>query len=162
MPHEKLATRTGYTSDEEAIIKEALRLVSRAKDFRVLIEHPDEAKDMFHLMIGGSNIEYFAAAFMSGTELIEARILYEGTREAVSVNLSEFIRTVVGTCADGVIISHNHPGGRSEFSDDDIDLTLELARLCGAVNVVLLDHILVADEVISMEELDMLSPSVLE
>lgn len=44
-----------------------------------------------------------------------------------------------------VIISHNHPSGNPEPSDEDIEATIELKEGLEILGIMLLDHIIVAD-----------------
>ena len=47
--------------------------------------------------------------------------------------------------ATGIILVHNHPGGASQPSSADIELTRTLIQAAKMVDVRLLDHVVVTD-----------------
>ena len=58
------------------------------------------------------------------------------------------IRLIMGTAlkalATGMIISHNHPSGTLKPSDSDRHLTTKLKEACKLMDIVLLDHLILA------------------
>jgi DNA repair protein RadC len=49
---------------------------------------------------------------------------------------------LLSTNSSAVIVAHNHPGGRSEFSLEDISLTKRLTEILQPLDIRLLDHVL--------------------
>lgn len=60
-----------------------------------------------------------------------------------------YVRTVVGRAievgASNVIMAHNHPGGSAIFSGDDVHMTNKIERALDAVDIRLIDHVLVTE-----------------
>ena len=48
--------------------------------------------------------------------------------------------------ARSVIIAHNHPGGTCSPSPEDISSTIQLQRLLNGVGILVLDHIIIAND----------------
>jgi DNA repair protein RadC len=46
--------------------------------------------------------------------------------------------------ATGLIISHNHPSGNLNPSDEDIKLTKKFKSACSLLDITLLDHIIIS------------------
>lgn len=56
------------------------------------------------------------------------------------------IKGALDSLADGVIIAHNHPSGDSIPSKNDIQETDELRRVCSAMDIKFIDHIVLAEK----------------
>ena len=68
---------------------------------------------------------------------------YIGEMEKAPVYIKEIIRKALIKNATLVIMSHNHPGGRLEPSEEDQAVTKSLAAACSTVSIRLLDHIII-------------------
>lgn len=78
--------------------------------------------------------------------LIGRHEMFRGTINSASVYPREIIKTVLDENACAVILFHNHPSGLSEPSHADIRLTSELKASLKAIDVTVLDHIVVGRE----------------
>ena len=77
-------------------------------------------------------------------ELIEARVLHEGTVNSVSANIRQVTEMALRARASSVIISHNHPRGIAFPSTEDIAVTENIKRALSLVDITLIDHYIVA------------------
>lgn len=85
--------------------------------------------------------------------VLEWRVLCEGSIQSASFNIKNLISTVVGCDAVSIVLAHNHPYGVALPSKDDIASTVILREALKHVNVALLDHIIIAgDDYISMAD----------
>jgi len=66
-----------------------------------------------------------------------------GGTASATIEKQHAVKVPVLVGASGVIISHNHPSGRAEFSPEDIALTRGYKEALDCVGVAFLDHILV-------------------
>lgn len=73
-------------------------------------------------------------------------IIAEGTIDRATVYPREVIHRVIDQQAAAVIFCHNHPSGNLTPSDADKSLTLQLKNALAAIDVRVLDHIIVAGE----------------
>ncbi|MBA8757894.1 DNA repair protein RadC [Wolbachia pipientis] len=69
-----------------------------------------------------------------------------GTIDEVHLYEREVVENAIGRKAASIILAHNHPGGSLEPSEEDKNMTMELASAYQSVNIELLDHILVTDK----------------
>lgn len=67
-----------------------------------------------------------------------------GTPGHVNIEAQRIVRTVLSLHCNQVIIAHNHPSGSTSPSYDDIEATERLADLLYALDIRLIDHIIVA------------------
>lgn len=97
--------------------------------------------------------EVFACMFLDNRHrLIAYEELFRGTIDGASVHPREVVRKSLHHNAAAVIIAHNHPSGIAEPSQSDRSITTRLKSALDLVDVRLLDHFIVGDEVISMSE----------
>ncbi len=69
----------------------------------------------------------------------------EGSINSVGVPIRKIVDIAMSTNATSVVLAHNHPSGLALPSSDDITTTLKLAKALALVDVVLNDHVVVAD-----------------
>ena len=58
----------------------------------------------------------------------------------------KIVETAIGVNATTVVLAHNHPSGVALPSPEDIQTTRRVAMALQAVEIVLVDHIIVADD----------------
>ena len=56
------------------------------------------------------------------------------------------METALNYNAHSVLLCHNHPGGTCAPSQEDINSTVQLQKLLQGVNILVLDHIIVAGD----------------
>jgi DNA repair protein RadC len=76
--------------------------------------------------------------------LIREVILASGTIREVTVYPGEVARQSLQLGAAGVILVHNHPSGNFQPSGPDIRITHKIQDACRSIDVLLIDHIIVA------------------
>ena len=78
--------------------------------------------------------------------------LFRGTIDGASVYPREVVKACLSHNAAAVIFAHNHPSGVTEPSDADINITNRLVKALALVDIRVLDHLIVGEEVISFAE----------
>lgn len=85
--------------------------------------------------------------------LMERVFLQEGTLDGALFSLKHVLSELMRVHPAAIVISHNHPGNTLRPSQEDIDCTRELLRALDAVEIPLLDHIVIAGRsAVSMRE----------
>ncbi|MCK5810469.1 MAG: hypothetical protein KAH00_05230, partial [Cocleimonas sp.] len=84
--------------------------------------------------------------------VIEFEELFRGTIDRASVHPREVIRRVIHHNAAAVIFSHNHPSGVAEPSQSDQRITNTLKQALSLIDVRVLDHFIIGDEVVSFSQ----------
>ena len=93
-------------------------------------------------------------------KLISCREVGEGCTNYASVPIRRIVETALAENAVIVILAHNHPSGLAIPSDEDVHTTRRLAAALSTVDIVLADHIVVADDdFVSMSQSGMYDPS---
>lgn len=81
-------------------------------------------------------------------------LISKGSDDAAMFDLKLMLAKIVEYGAKAVVICHNHPGGTMRPSEEDVQCTLSALRALKALNVPLVDHIIIAYErAISMRDL---------
>lgn len=70
----------------------------------------------------------------------------EGTVDHVPVYPREVARRALELSASALLIVHNHPSGDPTPSEADIEMTLRLEAACGALGLVIHDHIIIGKD----------------
>ena len=97
--------------------------------------------------------EVFGVLFLDNRHRVIAfEELFRGTIDGASVHPREVVRRALHHNAAAVILSHNHPSGVAEPSRADAVITRRLSEALGLIDVRVLDHVIVADEMVSLAE----------
>ncbi len=78
---------------------------------------------------------------------IACELIHKGSINAAQVSISKIVSEALRMKASAVILAHNHPGGSAIPSDEDVRTTLKVRDALKAVNIALLDHIVVGDPI---------------
>ena len=73
------------------------------------------------------------------------RQIGEGSVNAASISVRKVVETALNANATSVVLAHNHPSGVALPSVDDVQTTQRIAQALHAVDIVLIDHIVVAE-----------------
>ena len=73
------------------------------------------------------------------------REIGEGSVNAASISVRKVVEAAISSGATSVVLAHNHPSGVALPSADDVQTTRRIAAALSAVEVRLIDHIVVAE-----------------
>ncbi len=97
--------------------------------------------------------EVFACLFLDNKHrVIEYEELFRGTIDAASVHPREVIRRILHHNAAAIVLAHNHPSGVAEPSQSDNMITQKLKDALQLIDVRVLDHFIIGDDIVSFAE----------
>jgi len=97
--------------------------------------------------------EVFACLFLDNRHRVIAyEELFRGTIDGASVHPREVVKRALYFNAAAVILAHNHPSGIAEPSQADERITQRLKEALSLVDIRVLDHIVIGDDVVSFAE----------
>lgn len=111
-----------------------------------LLDSTDALMDLFRLRLGALRHEAFEVAYLDKAyKLIHDGIerLEEGVADRTRVYPAKVMRAALQKNAVFIVVAHNHPTGRLKASPEDLRLTKSLVEAAQAVQLTLLDHIIV-------------------
>ena len=115
----------------------------------ITITGPEQVADYLQKRLGTLRKERFSALLLnSSNELIAEVDLEFGTVNRTQVYPRNLVEKVIAHSASGVILVHNHPGGRLEPSREDIALTRKLTNLGQEMDFRVLDHFIVTENAV--------------
>lgn len=104
--------------------------------------------------------EHFLLVTLNGGhEIIQIHVITVGTLNRTLIHPREIFSVAMRDNAAAIIVSHNHPSGNCEPSEEDIQVTETLHKVSVIMGIELLDHVIVSREgYFSFLEHKMLSP----
>ena len=130
-------------------------LVDRAKAGKKLsLRGTAQAGEFFLPYFYGAREEKVYVAFLDEhCRLLACREIFQGGIGYTAVNIRKLVEAAIRLRATNLILSHNHPDGYAMPSREDRESTQLIRSALEAVQLQLLDHIIVAEnEYVSMEE----------
>jgi len=142
------------TATTREIIKEGRsRTRTTLKRGSEFIGSSQAAKEAIALKIHFYQHEVFGCLFLDAKNcVIEWKEMFHGTIDSTTVYPREVVKEALQLNASKVIFAHNHPSGNSDPSPQDIDLTKKLKEILKIIDVKVLDHIVVGDELTSFTD----------
>lgn len=88
----------------------------------------------------------YLLALDAAGRLLTCTCLSEGSVNSANVPMRKLMRTALSANASGVVLAHNHPAGIALPSHEDVELTRRLQQALDVVDILLLDHLVIADD----------------
>jgi len=147
-----------FTESQQKLITDATDLIRNSlTNNSEQFTDPNTVKNFFALLLGQEVKEVFAVMFLdSSLRLIKDEIMFRGTVAFCGVHVREIAERALMHRATSIIIGHNHPTGQAKVSDSDVDITKRIKAALDCLSIDTLDHIVVASECLSMNELGMM------
>ena len=142
---------------KKLVLTEANKLMGYQLRRGALILSSECAKAVIGCKLRGKQCEVFACLFLdAGIEFLPSRRCSQDTINHTTVHPREIVKEALQLNAEAVILAHNHPSGGSEPSSQDILLTTTLTNILKVIDVRILDHLVVGDEVTAFSDLGLL------
>ena len=86
-------------------------------------------------------------------KVLDCRMLFRGSVNAAGVSVRKIVETALACNATGVVLAHNHVSGIALPSREDVMTTQRLKAALNAVDICLVDHLVIAgDDFVSMTD----------
>jgi DNA repair protein RadC len=121
----------------------------RVKHSRKPLNSSESAAEyLVPLMAGRSEEVFYLICLDSRLKVLYPALISEGTVKDALVHPRKVVESAVRHKAASVILAHNHPAGSVTPSAHDHKLTRSLVQALGGINVQVVDHVIVAGELI--------------
>ncbi len=133
---------------------QAAREICRRSDFislqkEIILTNADQTHAYLKRQLRDKKNETFVALFLDNQHRVLAyEELFKGTINAATIHPRPIVERVLSLNAASVILAHNHPSGLAEASHQDLAVTERLRDALELVDVRLLDHLIIGDNVI--------------
>ncbi len=120
--------------------------VSKAKEETCLTTIEDCGDYLKPFFKGRKNETVFLLSLDAKMKVLDCREVGEGSVNSANVPIRRVVEMALEAGASSVILAHNHPSGIAVPSGEDIQTTRRMATALSAVEITLVDHIVVADD----------------
>ena len=105
------------------------------------------------LFVGDEYEAFYMVCMNSQNYILKHVLISEGTINEAMIYPRVVVENALRHKAAGVLLAHNHPGGSTEPSLADIEITKRLSKALEVISVKIVDHIVVSGEkFVSMTE----------
>lgn len=94
---------------------------------------------------GRRNETVFLLCLDAKCKVLSCREVGEGSVNSAAVPIRRIVEMALGVNATSVVLAHNHPSGLALPSGEDVQTTRRLSLALHAVEIELVDHVVVAD-----------------
>ena len=150
-PLERLTEVEYITENAATLLKLAPAMLRYYQVDKIVNEKPlltiSECGDYLkHFFIGKKNETVYLLSLDAKCKVLSCRQVGEGSVNSANVPIRRVVEIALAEGASTVILAHNHPSGIAIPSGEDVATTRRLAAALSAVDVILADHIVVADD----------------
>lgn len=137
----------------QAVLEMARRYLFESLQRGDTLSSPQDTRQYLSSQLRDYPHEVFAVLFLDQRHrVICFEELFRGTIDGASVYPREVVKKALQHNAAALIFAHNHPSGVAEPSQADEQITRRLINALKLVDVRVLDHFVVGDEVVSFAE----------
>ena len=120
--------------------------VNKAANHRILETIEKCGQFLVPYFDGRHNETVFLLCLDAKCKVLCCKEVGEGSVNSAAVPIRRIVEMALGANATSVVLAHNHPSGIAIPSGDDVQTTRRLMAALAAVEIQLVDHIVVADE----------------
>ena len=149
--------KTAGISDNSAVFLSLISAVSRFyQEKKTELDGPMDQPDRYCAVfrpkfIGRRNEMVYVLCLDAKYKMICCRLVGEGRINSANISVRKIAEIALSVNATAIVLAHNHPSGFAVPSNEDIVATRHAAQVLQAMDIVLLDHVIAADnEVVSM------------
>lgn len=127
------------------LIRETIGAVlERSADDRLPIEGGAALAEAMFSEMAHLQVEQVRVAFLNGARrLIRVEVMGLGTVDRAHVYPREIARRCLELSASAAVLVHNHPSGDPTPSTEDLEMTAKVQRALDAIEVALVDHVVI-------------------
>jgi len=137
----------------QAVLEMASRHLSEGMKRDDCLTNPGQTIAYLQSQLRDRQQEVFVCVMLDNrNRVIVYREMFYGTIDGASVYPREVVKQALADNAASVILAHNHPSGISEPSQADIQITDRLKKALALVDIRVLDHVIIGDNVTCLSE----------
>ncbi len=142
---------------EQQVFTEANRLSGYRLRRGTRISSSRDAGAAIGYRLRDKQCEVFACLFLDACHRVLAfKEMFRGSINRATVHPREVVREALQLNAAAVVLTHNHPSGDPSPSKEDIALTNRLMDVLEVIDVRVLDHLVIGEEIVSFADYGLL------
>ena len=144
---ENLLMLNGVGQGKALAIAAALELGRRRScHLRAPIKKPGDIVPFLKNYAVSDKEHFLLVTLNGGHEIIQIHVVTVGTLNRTLIHPREIFSLAIRENAAAIIVSHNHPSGNCQPSDEDMLVTNQLKKVSVIMGIELLDHVIVSRE----------------
>ena len=120
--------------------------VNKASSFMSLNTLEECGRYLMPFFSGRRNETVYLLCLDAKCKVLCCKEVGEGSVNSAAVPIRRIVEMALGANATSVVLAHNHPSGIAVPSDEDYLTTRKLAIALAAVDITLVDHLVMADD----------------
>lgn len=138
----------------QACLEMSRRFLRESLEREGPLSNPDDAKQFLQIRMRDYENEVFACLLLdTKNRVIEFEEIFTGTLHSAEVHPREVVKLALKHNANSIIFAHNHPSGDANPSQSDIEITCALKEALALIDIKVLDHLIIGNDVLSLAEL---------
>ncbi len=134
-------------------------LVSKSTNLKILKTTQECGAYLTPFFVGHRDEVVYLLCLDGKCKVICCKEVGRGSVNSANVSIRRIVEVALGVNATTVVLAHNHPSGIAVPSQEDILTTKRLATALDGVDILLADHIVVADDdYVSLAESNLYRP----
>ncbi len=121
-------------------------LISRAAPETRLVDSVSFGTYLLPYFYGAKDEMVYLLTLDATGKVLSCRLIGHGSVNSANVPMRRLVQEALSANATAVVLAHNHPSGIALPSREDIDLTLRLRDALDVMDILLLDHLVIADD----------------
>ncbi len=137
----------------QAVREMSQRYFSEQARYSDALNSPEIVKEYLRCRLADEVHEVFSVVYLDiQNRVLKYEQLFTGTIDGAAIYPRVVLKKVIDYNAAAVIFAHNHPSGITDPSEADIVLTDRLKKALHLIDVKVLDHFIIGDDVFSFAE----------
>ena len=138
----------------QACLEMSRRFLRESLEREGPLTNPEDAKQFLLMRMRDYKKEVFSCLFLdTKNRVIKFEELFKGSLNSAEVHPREVLKQALRHNANAIILAHNHPSGDSKPSQSDINITHTLRDALSLVDIKVLDHLIIGNDVTSLATL---------
>jgi len=132
-----------------------IRLATLSED--IIVNKPETVFRLMGDLRDVTHEEFWCVFTNNAGKLISRSKIAQGNGSNVTVDVGKVVQKALNANCTRLILCHNHPGGSTRPSTDDIQLTRDIQTVCRVLRITVVEHLIIAgDSYYSFLENDLL------
>ena len=128
-------------------------MVKEASQGQTLSNSEEVYNVMKPLFAENDDVETVYCIFLNTkNKILAIEKMFSGTISSSAIYPRELIKRILALKSTAIVMTHNHPSGFVEPSDEDKAITIRAAIALASIDVTLHDHIIIGDGYFSMAD----------
>jgi len=150
-PVEELVKVSGVGENTAVLLKLVIAanrryMIARSQNNEILNSTEKAGKFLAPRFYGERDEVVYMVCLDAKYKVLNCKMMFRGSVDTANINIRKVVENALAFNSVSVILAHNHVSGLALPSDEDYTTTRRLIDALSAIDIILADHIVVADD----------------